>query len=65
MTRTDELIAGLNATIEELRSYRVMVIRGYEQAAEELGRQGDYEGKDWSEPYQYLKSRLEQFKSAT
>jgi len=58
-----QLIAHLNETIAHLKMTHTCVVRGYEQAMEELGRQGDYEGKDWSEPYNYLKSRVEHFRT--
>jgi len=65
MATEAELIAHMNETIAHLRTMHTCVVRGYEQAVEELGRQGDYEGKDWSEPYTFLKSRLETFKAGT
>lgn len=61
MPNTEKLIAGLNETIEELKSYRMMVMRGYQQAIEELGNEGDRCNKDWSEAYEFLKSRLNHF----
>lgn len=63
MANADKIIAGLNEAIAFTKMSRQMVIRGYEQAMEEIGREGDYRGKDWSEVYDFLKSRLAQFKA--
>ena len=63
MPQEDQHIAHLNSVIDHLKTMRAAVICGYEQAVEELGHQGDYEGKDWSEPYAYLKKRLDQFRA--
>ena len=63
MDSTQKLIDGLNATIAELKSYRQMTIRGYEQAMEEVGAAGDANGEDWSGAYNYLKGRVAHFKS--
>ena len=56
-------IAHLNEVIDFLKTTHAAALRGYEQAVEELAKQGDYEGKDWSEPYGFLKARLELLKS--
>lgn len=63
MATEAQLIAHLDETIGHLRQMHDCVVRGYEQAMEELGRRGDYEGKDWSEPYEFLKSRVEHFRA--
>ena len=60
---TDNLIQSLKETISELERMNEAAIRGYEMAMEELGHEGDYLHKDWSEPYQFLKSRLAQMRS--
>jgi hypothetical protein len=33
------------------------VSAGYRRAIEDLGQEGDYQNKDWSEPYQFLKGK--------
>lgn len=63
MPAEDIHLAHLNAVIDHLKSTRAAVIRGYEQAMEELGRQGDHAGKDWSEAYQFLRQRIAVFKA--
>lgn len=63
MYSENKIIAGLNEAIAYTRNTRDAVIRGYEQATEELGREGDDRGADWSEAYQFLKSRLAAFKA--
>lgn len=63
MPAEDIHIAHLNGIIDHLKTAKAAVIRGYEQAAEELGREGDIQGKDWWEAYQYLQSRLAQIKA--
>ena len=44
--------------IEHLKLMSTCVVRGYQQAIDDLGREGDYQQKDWSEPYKFLKERL-------
>lgn len=63
MPAEDIHLAHLNAVIDHLKSTRAAVIRGYEQAMEELGREGDYWGKDWSAPYEFLKKRVAEVKA--
>ena len=59
----DHHLAHLNEVIDFLKTTRAAVIRGYEQAMEEIGREADHTGKDWSEPYKFLQARVVQFKS--
>ena len=63
MPTEDHHIAHLNEVIAHLKMMSECVIRGYEQAMEEVGREGDYKGKDWSEAYKFLQGRVAQFKS--
>ena len=63
MADEDHHIAHLNEVIDHLKTARACVIRGFEQAMEEIGREGDHGGKDWSEPYKFLQARVAQFKS--
>lgn len=53
----------LKEVIDFLKTTHFAALRGYEQAVEELAKQGDYEGKDWSEPYEFLRARLNLLKS--
>lgn len=63
MPAEDIHIAHLTGIIDHLKRSITEVMRGYEQAIEELGAEGDARGKDWSEPYNFLKKRLAHFKA--
>ena len=49
MPAEDVHLAHLNEVIDFLKTTRAAVIRGYEQAMEEVGHHGDYDNKNWSE----------------
>ena len=57
MPHEDQHIAHLNSVIDFLKVARFAAQRGYMQAIEELGNEGDRRGKDWSEAYEFLKAR--------
>jgi hypothetical protein len=63
MAEEDHHIEHLNEVIAHLKTIRGAVIRGYEQAMEELGNKGDYENKNWSEAYEFLKGRVAQMRN--
>jgi hypothetical protein len=63
MPAEDVHIAHLTQVIGHLKSMTACVIRGYEQAVEELGREGDHRGEDWSAAHKFLRSRLDTFKT--
>jgi hypothetical protein len=58
MSVEDIHIAHLTNVIDHLKVSIAAALRGYEQAIEELGAEGDLRGKDWSEPYNFLKKRV-------
>lgn len=53
----DHHIKHLTEVIGFLKVARAATVRGYLQALEELAREGDAKGKDWSEAYEFLKGR--------
>lgn len=62
MASEDHHIAHLQGVIDHLKTLRAAALRGYEQAVEELGREGDDRGDGWSEPFRFLSERLRRHK---